>query len=95
MYGFDCDPKAGRVLTPPGNFGFKDVAMHFSVGWIQSDGSENIIVSAVANQVRKTVAGAIHLFQIRVDPNRADSIIHDPYIAPQGSTVVVKLAGII
>ena len=79
---------------PPANFGFKDCELTFTVGWIQSNGSENIIVSAQANQVRKTTAGSDHLFQIRVDPNAATSII-DPNLAPSDSTVVVKLEGFV
>ena len=93
-YYIDVEPNQGRIIGTPTNFSFKDVALPFKIGWIQDDGSEIVIVSAVATQVRKTEAGYGHFFQVAVDPTRADSIIHDPNSAPELSTVVVMLAGL-
>ena len=94
-YFIDVRPKQGRVIGNPANFGFKDCALPFKIGWIQNNGAENIMVSAVATLVRKTTSGSGHYFQVAVDPDRDDALIHDPYTVPQGSTVVVTLAGLV
>ena len=94
-YYIDVNPDQGRVIGAPGNFGFKDCALPFKIGWIQSSGAENIMVSAVATLIRKTTGGANHFFQVAVDPGRDDCLIHDPYTVPQGSTCVVTLSGIL
>ena len=94
-YFIDVRPMTGRTIGNPANFAFKDCALPFKMGWIQSNGAENIMVSAVATLVRKTTVGSGHYFQIAVDPTRDDALIHDPYTVPQGSTVVISLAGLI
>ena len=94
-YLIDSVPERGRPFGIAAAFDFKETALPFKIGWIQSSGGENILVSCKTKLVRVQNGGSGRYVQLAVDPSEESVLVHDPYTAPQGSTVVVTVGGLV